>query len=149
MKKKCANVHRGFTLVEVLIVISIITLLVLLGTSYYRSQVFKGHDAVRKAGLKELQIAFEEYEKDNNCYPDTQLTTCDPGTGLKPYTNKIPCDPQTKESYFYETDGTVCSRWYRLYTVLVSESDTDTINPGVGPSGAYNYYVSSPNAPNF
>jgi len=149
MKKKCANVREGFTLVEVLIVISIITILVLLATSYYRGQIFKGHDAVRKGGLKELQVALEEYEKDNNCYPDTQLTTCDPGVGLKPYTNKIPCDPQTGESYFYETDGTVCSKWYRLYTVLVSESDTDIIDPGVGPSGAYNYYVSSPNAPNF
>lgn len=149
MKKNFESVHKGFTLVELLIVISIITFLVLMGISYFRSQIFKGHDAVRKADLKRLQISFEEYEKDNNCYPDAQLVSCEPGVGLKPYTNKIPCDPQSKESYFYETDGTVCSRWYRLYTVLVNQSDTDIISPGVGPSGAYNYYVSSPNAPNF
>lgn len=139
--------RTGFTLVELLIVISILSFLVLMGTSFFRNQIFKGNDAVRKADLKRIQIALEEYEKDFNCYPDALVVACQPGDGLKPYVNSTPCDPKTDESYFYETDGSVCSRWYRMYTELVNESDSDIIDPGIGPLNSYNYYVSSPNAP--
>ena len=90
----------------------------------------------------------EEYEKDNNCYPPSNLITCDPGTNLQPYLNKIPCDPTTEESYSYEVDisNPTCPKWYRIYSKLENEEDSDYI-ANIGPSSEYSYYQGSPNAP--
>lgn len=138
---------RAFTLIELMIVVSIIAFLAILVTAYLRTQVFKSYDARRKADIKRIGIAVEEYEKDNNCYPPAALVTCsNGGTGLQPYYNSIPCDPTTKDSYAYQTDGTACSKWYILYTALVNDRDPD-FTPGIGPSSLYSFYYASPNAP--
>jgi len=136
----------GFTLTELLIVISIITFLAVLITVYLRTQVLKGNDAKRKGDMHDIQVAVEEYEKDNDCYPLPSLVVCNPGDGLKPYINKVPCDPQTKASYFYDYEDSLCPSWYKIYTNLENVKDKDI--PGlIGPGNYFNYYVSSPNAP--
>ena len=58
--------------------------------AYLRSQVFKGNDARRKADLKRIGVAVEEYEKDKNCYPLPSLLTCNPGKGLLLILTKSP-----------------------------------------------------------
>jgi len=137
----------GMTLPELLVVVSIIILLLTVVLWYFRGQIFKGNDAKRKGDLHKIQVAIEEYEKDNNCYPLPQLVVCVPGNGLKPYISKIPCDPQTDSSYYYEHEDSVCPSWYRIYTNLENLHDEDII--GVcGPGYSFNYYVGSPNAPN-
>ena len=92
------------TLTEILVVVAIISLLSVLVTGYLRTQVFKGNDARRKADLNRIGIALEEYEKDNGCYPLPNLVVCNPGIGLQPYLDKIPCDPETGEDYVYDKD---------------------------------------------
>lgn len=139
----------GFTLVELLIVVSIIAIMVVLALAYFRGQLFKGNDSKRKTDIKRIQIATEEYEKDNNCYPS--FVTCnqdDESQPINPYLNKIPCDPVTKTSYLYEPDPSslACPRWYRIYANLQNDSDP-SITTGIGPAGAYDYYAASPNAP--
>jgi len=138
--------RKGLTLVELLIVVSVISFLAILITVFLRSQVFKGNDARKKADIKRIGIAVEEYEKDNNCYPIASLVSCNPGKGLTPYINKIPCDPITKASYMYEHEDSSCPRWYRIYGLIENESDVDYID-NIGPNGDFTYYYSSPNAP--
>jgi len=137
---------KGVTLVEILVVVAIITLLAVLVIAYFRNQIFKGNDARRKGDIHKIQIAVEEYEKDHDCYPLPNLVDCHPGTGLLPYTDKIPCDPTTNASYYYEYENSSCPKWYRIYTDLDNLTDQDLI-PGIGPNHAYNYYLSSPNDP--
>lgn len=137
---------RGFTLIELLIVTSIIALLILTVFFLARSQYLKGRDARRKADMHKIQEAVEEYEKDHDCYPDPELVTCDPGNGLIPYLTKIPCDPATGLSYYYENDGANCAKYYRIFVSLENLGDL-SITPGIGPAGAYNFYLGSPNAP--
>ena len=62
--KKYLFLQTGMTLIEVMIVVAIIAFLAVLVTGYLRSQVFKGNDARRKADMKRIGIAMEEYEKD-------------------------------------------------------------------------------------
>lgn len=143
---KFKNTNKGLTLTELLIVISIIAFLAILIVAYLRSQVFKGNDARRKADLKRIGIAVEEYEKDKNCYPLPSLLSCNPGKGLLPYLNKIPCDPVTDATYLYDYEDSVCPKWYRIYGKLENEQDPDSIL-GIGPNSAYNFEYSSPNAP--
>lgn len=141
---KFKNTNKGLTLTELLIVISIIAFLAVLITSYLRTQLFKANDAKRKADLKRIGISVEEYEKDKNCYPTT--VTCTTNTSLRPYLDKIPCDPVSKTSYSYESESSTCPKWYRIYADLENEKDVD-YQVGIGPESAYSYYQSSPNAP--
>jgi type II secretory pathway pseudopilin PulG len=136
----------GFTLTEVLIVIGIIVFLILVAMVAFRSQIFKGRDAKRKGDIHKIQVAIEEYEKDNNCYPLPSEVVCDPGTGLQPYLDNIPCDPTTNASYLYEIEDSSCPDWYRLLANLENETDLDA-QFACGPGGTYNFYASSPNAP--
>lgn len=129
-----------------LVVISIIVILTLIIIWFLRNQIFKGNDAKRKGDIHKIQVAVEEYEKDNDCYPLPQLVVCDPGDGLKPYFSKIPCDPTTNASYYYEYEDSSCPSWYRIYTNLQNLSDSD-IKGYCGPDYAFNYYMTSPNAP--
>ncbi len=132
---------------EMMIVVSIVSFLALIATSYLRSQVFKGYDARRKMEVKRISVAIEEYEKDNDCYPPPNLVSCEGGgTGLRPYIDHIPCDPVSNTSYYYQDDSTSCSKWYTVYADLQNENDSDYI-PNIGPSANYSFYLSSSNAP--
>lgn len=136
----------GMTLIELMIVVGIIAFLAILVVAYLRSQIYKSTDAKRKAEIKRIAIAVEEYEKDNNCYPLPSIINCTIGTGLQPYMDKVPCDPMTKVSYRYEHEDSVCPRWYKIYAKLSNEEDSD-YQAGIGPNGEYNYVYESPNAP--
>lgn len=140
------KLKKGFTLTELIIVLSLIAFLVLIVIFLARRNLLKGNDARRKGDLKRIQVAVEEYEKDNNCYPLSQLVTCEPGDGLEPYIQKIPCDPTSKASYFYDYENSSCPQWYRIYSKLENEQDTSAFE-NCGPAGAYNYFASSQNAP--
>lgn len=140
------NTKSAFTLVELIIVVSILAFIALIAIAFFRGQLFKGNDARRKSDINRIQIALEEYEKDHNCYPLPQDVACNPGTGLRPYLDRIPCDPVTKASYYYEYQDASCPSWYRLYSLLDNNNDS-SLTVGVGPSGSFNYYQESPNAP--
>lgn len=141
--KKHKNLD-GVTLIEVLIVTIVISFLILLVVIFLRNQIFKANDAKRKADINRIVKALEEYEKDNDCYPSKDLLNCDPGTGLQPYLDKIPCDPVTKSSYYYEIEDSSCPSWYKTFSVLSLTTDLESMN-SIGPGGQYNYCVGSPN----
>jgi prepilin-type N-terminal cleavage/methylation domain-containing protein len=141
--------RKGLTLVELLVVVAILALLVIAGIWAYRTQMSKGWDARRKADMDRIKVAVEEYEKDHDCYPPEELLKCNPGTGLKPYINQIPCDPRTKVDYKYEISADSCPRWFRLYSILDYRKDPimAKINctHNCGPNCEYQYYVFSSN----
>jgi len=145
-KEKSNNNSSGVTLVELMVVVGILSFLALMAILYLRSQTYKGKDARRKSDLHEIQVAVEEYEKDNNCYPLPNLVACDPGTGLRPYIPQVPCDPESDASYYYDHEDNACPSWYRVYTTLGNEKDEDIVG-SIGLMGDYNFYISSPNAP--
>jgi prepilin-type N-terminal cleavage/methylation domain-containing protein len=143
---------KGFTLVELLIVFSVIAILAVLLVAYFRSQIYKGNDARRRSDINRIKIAVEEYEKDHDCYPllsEMQSCGTDPAIAIHPYLNDVPCDPVTKQPYVYEascsTDG-CCPVWYRIYADMDYEQDP-YLTPGIGPGNAYNYVAGSDNAP--
>lgn len=51
----------GFTLLELLVVVSIIVILITMGLSSYSTAQKKGRDAKRKSDIKEIQGALEQY----------------------------------------------------------------------------------------
>lgn len=88
---------NGFTLLEILVVISIIGILVALGTAAYSTAQKKSRDARRKADIKSLQNGFEQYYSKNNDYPTTQVEAAD--TTIFPA--GLPTDPKNSGENVY------------------------------------------------
>lgn len=140
-----------------LVVISIIVILALIIIWFLRTQIFKGNDGKRKGDIHKIQVAVEEYEKDNDCYPpsliDCRIYTKDQSPDFEAYISKFPCDPVTNSGYVYLADPSSpsCPAWYWIFANLGNEADPDIeelgCTYGCGPELAFNYYVSSPNAP--
>ncbi len=107
---KICNFDRrseGFTLLEVIIVMVIISTLIGIGTvSYMRAQK-SGRDSQRQGDLNRLQSSLELYYSDNHAYPDLGNCSADswveatelkdyllPPVGAgKRYLDTQPCDP--------------------------------------------------------
>ncbi|MBI3046370.1 MAG: type II secretion system protein [Candidatus Harrisonbacteria bacterium] len=109
------NSKKGFTLIETLVVVSIIGLLssvFLVGLGGFRS---RGRDARRIADLRQVQNALELYYSKNSAYPALSCTssgsrTCWDGlettlAGAGIGVAKIANDPNSAQSYMYASDG--------------------------------------------
>ncbi|MFH0749487.1 MAG: prepilin-type N-terminal cleavage/methylation domain-containing protein [Candidatus Gottesmanbacteria bacterium] len=138
---------QGFTLSELLIVISLIAIIAILGILTYQRQTIKGFDVKRKADLARLRVVFEDYYNDHNCYPQVATWNgynCADGGGgqfFAPYLQgqPIPCDPATNERYLYITipedvlpSVSACSG-YKLFAALGNLYDGDIPGSGCSP----------------
>lgn len=63
--------RKGFTLVELLVVISIIAILSVIGITVFSSAQKSARDAKRRADLQALRLALEQYKTANGIYPVT------------------------------------------------------------------------------
>jgi len=117
--------RRGFTLIEILIVISILAILTLASITMLSGNRDKADDAKAKSDLDRLKISFEEYYNDKNCYPPATWLddASDCGSdNLKPYLNTISCDRRTGLPYIYRTDPTGCVS-FALYAKITNTGD--------------------------
>jgi general secretion pathway protein G len=81
---------RGFTLIEVLIVMTIITILAAISVAMYGNGVTQAHEATLKTDLKEMREAIDAYHADKNKWPaslDALVT--------EKYIRQVPPDPTT------------------------------------------------------
>jgi len=135
VKKFLASLNKkGFTLSELLIVVSLIGILGTTGFIGYKTQIAKGFDKRRKDDLSRLKIAFEDYYNDHNCYPPTTFfSSCgEAATQLTPYLRIIPCDPKTNQSYTLVTQNRDCPQWFKIYSILDNKADSIINNLGCG-----------------
>lgn len=83
----------GFTLIELIIVLSIIGLLVGLALPTYRSSTVRAREAVLKENLFILRKLIDQYAQDKGKYPASLQTLVQDS-----YLRAIPVDPMTRES---------------------------------------------------
>ncbi len=88
----------GFTLLELLVVVSIISILLTLGAVAYSTAQQKGRDAKRRADIKALQSGFEQFHAQVGYY-----RTCLMRDDLSIFPEGAPLDPKTKLDYFCKT----------------------------------------------
>ncbi len=84
---------RGFTLIELIIVLSIIGLLVGLGLPTYKSATVKAREAVLKENLFILRKLIDQYAQDKGKYPASLQALVQDS-----YLRAVPVDPMTRQS---------------------------------------------------
>jgi len=152
--------NRGFTLLELLIVIGLISLIAIIIylTLNPKKQIETAWDVKRKNNLSMIRNLFEEYYNDKTYYPMngevcyTQIEIVNGNCYCKICSSKneeeniLPgnlCDPQSSaKDYLYQFDCGIHPLWYRVCAQLSHPDDSNISSP----SGlAYNYGVSSSN----
>lgn len=133
----------GITLIEILIVVTLIAVLMAAIGFYFQGVMPKARDGQRKADLRKIATALESFRSDWGGYPTGMYLSgtimrgsgCGPGTVLAPYLPEVPCDPEggpyyydpePLDSSFYSSrrDPNIrVARQYRLLTHLVNEAD--------------------------
>jgi len=100
MKK---NRLKGFSLIEILVVVTIIALLAAGAAVTYSQLTKQSRDARRKTDLEQIRAALEMYKSNSaiNQYPLHAAGTCVGYADLAAYLGTMPSDPKTASSYYY------------------------------------------------
>jgi general secretion pathway protein G len=116
MTKRGQAGHGGFTLVELLIVISLISILAAMGIVQYKNSVTSARESVLRSDLFHMRDAIDQYYADKGKYPSTLDSLVSEG-----YMRKLPVDPFTGSADSWTTEP----------------AEPDPSNPGADP-GVYN-----------
>jgi len=92
MQRRTQN-NKGFTLIELMIVITIIGILANLAVPMYKTATIKAKEAVLKEDLYNFRHVIDQYYVDNGEYPESLSTLVEKG-----YLRSIPVDPFTGSS---------------------------------------------------
>lgn len=117
MKCTTRKKQRGFTLLEIMVVVIIIGVLAVIVVQNVLPQADKARITAAKADIRTLAAALDTYRLDNSFYPSTSqglqaLVTRPSGTpqarnwGPEPYMRKLPTDPWGN-TYLYTNNGFV------------------------------------------
>lgn len=145
------NIKKGFTLLELMIVVAIIGVLSTITVFAVSQARQNARDVKRKSDLEAIRVALEIFKSDCNSYPTTGQIPSTPGNsfstlstcagGAQVVLQKWPDDPTTGNDYSYTRGGTGMT-----YTLCTALEDGSTSVSGCGScgSGTCNYKVTNP-----
>lgn len=122
---------KAFTLVEILVVVTIISLLASIAAVSYSRFVKQSRDARRKTDVEQIRAAIELYRTFKGSYP-TSIIFDGTGSitdGTAVYMSKVPNDPMFNgpmaNTYYYTSSDPYQD--YTLCTYTEGETDTTSI----------------------
>jgi len=128
--------QRGFTLIEMMVVVAIIAILVaLLAPNFIRARA-QAQTAACEANLKEIATALELYQTDHDAYPVASNQSIDGNTSdpLTPYLRQVPVDPAAGRGSFYSYSVRTAAGGSTSYTIVCpgrhDAATLQTISPG-------------------
>jgi general secretion pathway protein G len=104
MKRRSGE--RGFTLIELMVVISIIVILMSVAIPRYQASILRARETVLRDDLYTLRSVIDEYTLDKQKAPQSLNDLVDAG-----YLKQLPMDPFTnnRESWVPVTDDSIMS----------------------------------------
>jgi len=114
---------KGFTLIEMLIVIAVISILIGIALPRFKGMQEEGNIAKAKGELRTLQTAVESYYIHNgSVYPASLVNVT---TQRPQIVSSVPNDPFGASNYVYSTGGT---NLYVIYSVGPAGNGSATIS---------------------
>jgi general secretion pathway protein G len=89
---------RGFTMIELLVVMTLMVILATMGMTQYKASQTYAKEAVLKEDLFRLRDAIDQYYADKNQYPAALDALVSEG-----YLRKVPIDPFTRSADTWQT----------------------------------------------
>ncbi len=135
MKKflpKTVNNPQGFTLVELLVVISIIAVLSVIGITVFTGVQKNARDAKRKADIEAIANAMEKNYNSGSANPYSALVVTDFSDA------KLPKDPQTSADY--PVTGTLPGKTYVVCATLENTTGGNSTSGTSIVAGAGQYF---------
>lgn len=83
--------RRGFTLIEMLVVLSIVALLLTLATPRYFGSLEKSREVALRENLRVMRVTIDKFYGDKGRYPDALQELVEAG-----YLREVPMDPVTE-----------------------------------------------------
>jgi len=114
--------QKGFTMIELLIVVAIIGILATLVITNFRGAQAKTRDSKRQQAINSIHQKLEEYGQENSSYPDTVDASVLAGTD---------------EKVFEDPDGNLIA----VTTATAATLPTDPYTTATKPSGAQYSYL--------
>lgn len=147
---------NGFTLIEVLIVIAIMTILISFLIPNFSGMRVRARDARRKSDLSQIQKSLELYKSDqdppaypvsgfndptlcNKCWSEG-FTTGEDCTG-NVWMRKFPCDPKNPAQPYNFNIDSLDELKYTLITCLENDQDQDRDDPPADECGGGQSYT--------
>lgn len=149
--KACESKSKGFTLIEILVVISIVGILLTMSVIGLKGAQSSARDAERKADLEDMRSSFEIFRADCGVYPaENEVTAgqilqklCAGATNT--YMSQIPTDPgRGTTRYEYSVSGstyTICAKLENSSATLFNCGGNNAKNCN---AGGCNYSVRNP-----
>jgi type IV pilus assembly protein PilE len=119
---------RGFTLLELMIVVAVMAILAVIAIGQYREQVRKGNRAEAVRGISELQMQLEKYRGYCPTYADQASCRDRNGDGDAADTGEPAYPSATGSNYTFTVSGQSASG----YTVTATRAGTMTSDPKCG-----------------
>jgi general secretion pathway protein G len=91
--------RRGFSLIELIIVMTMIAILASIAVPMYQSVVLRAKEATLKEDLHHLRSVIDQYTADKKAAPQTLNDLVDAG-----YFREIPADPITEDSTTWQVE---------------------------------------------
>ncbi|UXU88962.1 type II secretion system protein [Burkholderia sp. S-53] len=120
MKHARTRRFRGFTLIEIVVVMAIIGLLLTLAVPRYMHSIERGKEQVRQQNIAVMRNAIDQYYGDNGQYPETldELVA-------KHYLRSVPLDPVNGDD-----------KWAAVASPDESKPGVYDVAPASSPQGA-------------
>lgn len=139
---------KGYTLIELVVAITIIALLFTAGVVSYTKANERSRDARRMSDLEQVRSALEMYRADNGSYPIQSCTApCNINvsdlTDIATYISEFPVDPNGSE-YRYRPGNWTSGKAYTYCLYAKLETTTAPDLSGCAASGSFNYAVKNP-----
>lgn len=121
---------RGFTLIELMIVISIILILIGIAAGMYQRSVVRARETVLKSDLKVMRDAIDHYTLDKEAAPQSLEDLTNPQSQ---YLREIPVDPMTHaKDWQVEMGDTVLSPDQSNTGIVNVHSNSNDVSPFEG-----------------